>query len=652
MPIIHNTIRTNSELDVYPTHEAKLGKGGYRTVVNIAERDNIPFERCEEGMLVTVLEDYTNNNETTTYILKQYSRDDKTWEKFNNEKEKIELTNRIVALETLGAEIDNKIETLSDKISTKASLENHNNLAASLETYALKSDLVNLATKGEISTKADLSNLDNLATKDEVNAKLDISLYTAEKVEFATKDELNTLVYTKSQVDEKIATAVSGGSVNPSRFIRVDDISNLATKDELNTKANLSDLENLATKDELNEYALKSEINTSGGIDENALNEVINNNSNIQELELKVNQLSTNLQEIKREKGEKGEQGERGLKGEKGDRGEQGLKGDKGDQGIQGIQGEKGEKGDKGERGEKGEKGDKGDKGEQGERGLQGLKGDKGDKGDRGEQGIQGLKGDKGDKGDRGEQGIQGIQGERGLKGDKGDTPTLKTINGQSLVGSGDITIQTDTSSLETTLAELQTKMGKLLRVFSEEQLDELARWQRADLSRWSNVFGGSSVGVGDVIRFNNAKSAFLAPENVRGIKFKLTGRANPGGYILWLLCSTNRSNQSDIRALTVDFQTYIQETYTNWIKPREGHTSYNGSHGATADDIKGVFNCHNVEITVLFEDNKIKCSNALGYRFEINAFGGSGFITRLGLGSQANFSNNAEAYDIKILTN
>ena len=290
---------------------------------------------------------------------------------------------------------------------------------------------------------------------------------------------------------------------------------------------------------------------------------------------------------------------------------------------------------------------------------LQGIKGDKGDKGDKGE------KGDQGEQGIQGIQGIQGERGERGEKGDKGDTPTLKTINGQSLVGSGDITIETDTSSLETRLtqlqtnnftlsselAEIQTKMGKLLRVFSEEQLDELARWRPADTTQWSNVFGGSSVGVGDVIRFNNAKSAFLAPENVIGIKFKLRARNNPGGYILWLLTSANRSNQSDIRALTMNMQTSYNDTYTSWIKPREGHTSYNGSHGATVDDIKGVFNCHNVEITVLFEDNKIKCSNALGYRFEINPFSGSGFITRLGLGSQANFSNNAEAYDIKVLT-
>lgn len=288
---------------------------------------------------------------------------------------------------------------------------------------------------------------------------------------------------------------------------------------------------------------------------------------------------------------------------------------------------------------------------------LQGLKGDKGDKGEQGERGEQGL---------QGIQGIQGERGERGEKGDKGDTPSLKTINGQSLIGSGDITIQTDTSSIEnrltqlqtnnftlsSELADLQTKMAKFLRVFSEAELDELARWRPADTTQWSNVFGGSSSASNDIIRFNNAKSAFLAPENVIGIKFKLRARNNPGGYILWLLCSTNRSNQSDIRALTMNMQTSYLDTYTSWIKPREGHTSYNGSHGASVDDIKGVFNCHNVEITVLFEDNKIKCSNALGYRFEINPFSGSGFINRLGLGSQANFSNNAEAYDIKILTN
>ena len=332
------------------------------------------------------------------------------------------------------------------------------------------------------------------------------------------------------------------------------------------------------------------------------------------------------------------------LQGVKGDKGDKGDVGETGPQGLQGPKGEQGLQGERGPKGEKGDRGPKGDKGDQGEQGIQGI------------QGIQGLKGEKGDRGERGE------------RGEKGDTPTLKTINGQSLIGDGDIIIQSpnvDTSSLETELAEvkasnvtlsskiteLTTKMGKLFQVFPESYLDELLLWSVADTSQWSNVFGGSSVASNDIIQFNNQKSAFLAPENVTGIKFKLRAPNNPGGYILWLLCSTNRSNQSDIRALTMDFTTSYHDTYTSWIKPREGHTSYNGSHGASADDIKGVFNCHNLEITVLIEDGKIKCSNALGYRFEVNAFAGGGFVNRLGLGSQANFSNNIEAYDIRVLT-
>ena len=263
-------------------------------------------------------------------------------------------------------------------------------------------------------------------------------------------------------------------------------------------------------------------------------------------------------------------------------------------------------------------------------------------------------------------QGVKGDKGEKGEKGEKGDTPSLKTINGESLIGDGDITIQSvDTSSLETELAEvkasnatlsskvaqLTTIMNELLQSSAQGTIEAYSSWRIAVTSGWSNVFGGSSAASGNSIQFNNQKSAFLAPENVTGIKFKLRAPNNPGQYILWLICSVNSSDQSNVRAFTMDFQTYIQETYTSWIKPREGHTAYNGSHGVTANSIKDVFNVHNVEITVLIEDGKIKCSNALGFRFEVNAFAGGGFVTRLGLGSQANFSNNIEAYDIKVLT-
>lgn len=70
----------------------------------------------------------------------------------------------------LDAKIDGEIVTLSDKILTKANLENLNNLQNRLNDYALKS---------ELNSKANISNLDALATKDELN-------------NYALKSEINT----------------------------------------------------------------------------------------------------------------------------------------------------------------------------------------------------------------------------------------------------------------------------------------------------------------------------------------------------------------------------------------------------------------------------------------------------------------------------
>lgn len=41
--------------DTHATHEAKWGKGGYRTVASNDERDGIPALRREAGMLVWVV---------------------------------------------------------------------------------------------------------------------------------------------------------------------------------------------------------------------------------------------------------------------------------------------------------------------------------------------------------------------------------------------------------------------------------------------------------------------------------------------------------------------------------------------------------------------------------------------------------------------
>lgn len=46
-----------SEVDTYPTHEAKYGKGGYRTTQNKTARNDIPYARRELGMAVRTLSD-------------------------------------------------------------------------------------------------------------------------------------------------------------------------------------------------------------------------------------------------------------------------------------------------------------------------------------------------------------------------------------------------------------------------------------------------------------------------------------------------------------------------------------------------------------------------------------------------------------------
>ena len=65
--------------DAHASHEARYGKGGYRSVADQAERDAIPALRREAGMLVLTLSDgvmwrlnanlntWTDNN-LTTYI--------------------------------------------------------------------------------------------------------------------------------------------------------------------------------------------------------------------------------------------------------------------------------------------------------------------------------------------------------------------------------------------------------------------------------------------------------------------------------------------------------------------------------------------------------------------------------------------------------
>lgn len=55
--------------DIFPTHDASYGKGGYRAVPNIAARQLIPYARREVGMIVRTTD--TNIN----WILKVNTED-------------------------------------------------------------------------------------------------------------------------------------------------------------------------------------------------------------------------------------------------------------------------------------------------------------------------------------------------------------------------------------------------------------------------------------------------------------------------------------------------------------------------------------------------------------------------------------------------
>lgn len=72
IPILGTISPTDLTNDTYATHDELFGKGGYRTVNTLLERNNIPIDRRKSGMLVYVLEDgnrYKLENDLTTWTI-------------------------------------------------------------------------------------------------------------------------------------------------------------------------------------------------------------------------------------------------------------------------------------------------------------------------------------------------------------------------------------------------------------------------------------------------------------------------------------------------------------------------------------------------------------------------------------------------------
>lgn len=74
--IVLDKIIPSSPQDTYPTHIANYGRGGYKTVSSIEERDAIPVDRLTIGCEVRV----TDNEGSKVYYLKSFNARSPQWE--------------------------------------------------------------------------------------------------------------------------------------------------------------------------------------------------------------------------------------------------------------------------------------------------------------------------------------------------------------------------------------------------------------------------------------------------------------------------------------------------------------------------------------------------------------------------------------------
>lgn len=181
--------------------------------------------------------------------------------------------------------VDSELSTTSENPVQNKVIANAINAKQDAGDYALKSDISTLATKEELAGKLDVSvynqdkatfalkseipDTSTLATKTELTEGLANKADSSALDSLATKEELNSKanaadVYTKGEVDGKIDEAITGGTVDLSNYYtksetytktevdsKIPDISGLATKEELASKADSSALNNYATKTDL-----------------------------------------------------------------------------------------------------------------------------------------------------------------------------------------------------------------------------------------------------------------------------------------------------------------------------------------------------------------------------------------------------------------
>lgn len=287
---------------------------------------------------------------------------------------------------------------------------------------------------------------------------------------------------------------------------------------------------------------------------------------------------------------------------------------------IQGPQGEKGETGEQGPQGEQGPVGPQGETGPQGEKGVDGtvsfdelteaqrlsLKGDKGDKGEKGEKGEQGpkgvdgtvsfdeltdeqrasLKGEKGDKGETGPVGPKGgvnfyaelpdkpyingveVYGSKGLwqfgiQHELKSGENIKTINGNSILGEGNIEIESGVAEIPIASADTLggIKVGTNLSITDDGTLNAIAS---------SSGSGADDVPINTIVEYDGTTipNGWVEVEDNGG-----TGNINTEPLSsMTLVLSNECSYTSDIR--------YFQKTLPMTLDKNNGDKFINENNG------------------------------------------------------------------------
>lgn len=169
-----------TEKDNYPTHDSIYGKGGWREVRTIEERNAIPVERRKLGMAVYV----TQLNKV--YILK-YALNDTCWYEFNSV-DAADVVNAAIDAGTIHVDIE-KCVTKEDFDYALASYNTSEEEALNIETSV--KDVKRWVAEQEYLTEH--QSLDGLATEDFVQESVGAAVSEVEDVLLGVNSDIKEL---------------------------------------------------------------------------------------------------------------------------------------------------------------------------------------------------------------------------------------------------------------------------------------------------------------------------------------------------------------------------------------------------------------------------------------------------------------------------